>query len=134
VSTTPPALVKADQPVANPHTTGTITVEKQKVDIQPAKGGISIAELFTNPASYENKTIRVKGQVMKFNKAIMKKNWAHLQDGTDHEGKYDLTVTTDAEVAVGDVVTFEGVVALNKDFGYGYSYEVLLENATLITE
>jgi hypothetical protein len=131
---TAPVTAKSDEPVPNPHTTGIITVEKQKVDIQPAKDGITIADLFAKKDSYEGKTVRIKGQVMKFNDAIMKRNWAHLQDGTDYSGKYDLTVTTEAEVAVGDIVTFEGVVALNKDFGYGYSYEVLLENATLIKE
>lgn len=133
VSSTP-INVKTDEPVPNPHTSGTITVEKQKVEIQPASGGITIADLFANKDSYAGKTVRIKGQVMKFNDAIMKRNWAHLQDGTEYSGKYDLTVTTDVEVAVGDIVTFEGVIALNKDFGYGYSYEVLLENATLIKE
>jgi hypothetical protein len=133
VSSTP-INAKTDEPVPNPHTSGTITVEKQKVEIQPANGGITIADLFANKDSYAGKTVRIKGQVMKFNDAIMKRNWAHLQDGTDYSGKYDLTVTTDVEVAVGDIVTFEGVIALNKDFGYGYSYEVLLENATLIKE
>jgi hypothetical protein len=31
---------------------------------------------------------------------------------------------------VGQVVTFEGVLAVDMDFGYGYSYEILLEQAT----
>jgi len=123
-----------EQPVKNPHSDRTITVEKKHVDVQPAKDGITIAELFAHKSSYAGKTVRVKGQVTKFNAAIMKMNWVHLQDGTEFSGKYDLTVTTNLEVAVGEIVTLEGVVALDKDFGYGYAYEVLLENATFVKE
>ncbi len=62
----------------------------------------------------------------------MELNWVHIQDGTEFEGKFDLTVTSTESFKVGSVVTLEGVLALNKDFGYGYSYEVLLEKATAI--
>ncbi|MEI7897164.1 MAG: hypothetical protein WCJ26_09020 [bacterium] len=61
----------------------------------------------------------------------MKKNWIHIQDGTEFSGKFDLTVTTDAEAAVGQTITLEGKITLNKDFGYGYAYEVLMEDATI---
>jgi len=117
-----------------PHSSRTNKVEKHEVAIQPATGGVTIAELFAKKESYAGKKVRVKGEVTKFNAAIMKKNWVHLQDGTDHEGKFDLTATTDIEIAVGEVVTLEGVIAINQDFGYGYAYEVLLENAVLIRE
>ena len=59
----------------------------------------------------------------------MKKNWVHIQDGTKDAGKFDLTVTTQDSVKVGDVVIFEGVAAFNKDVGAGYFYEILLEDA-----
>ena len=114
--------------------TGAITSEKQSIQVQPAEGGITIAKLFENKAAYAGKSVRIKGQVTKFNSAIMNNNWVHLQDGTEFSGKFDLTVTTEIEVAVGDIVTFEGVLALDKDFGYGYSYEILLEKAVLIKE
>jgi len=52
--------------------------------------------------------------------------------GTEFEGKYDLTVTSLERFVVGQVLTLEGILALNRDFGYGYSYEVLLEEATLV--
>ena len=61
----------------------------------------------------------------------MGKNWVHLQDGTGEPGNDDLLVTTQEEVAVGDVVVFEGTIVLNKDFGSGYSYEILMEEAKL---
>lgn len=109
-------------------------LEKKEISIEPVEGGITIAELFTNRDSYVDKTVLIKGQVTKINRAIMGKNWVHLQDGTSDSGSYDLTVTTDEEVNVGDVVTFEGKITLNKDFGAGYSYEILMEQARLKTQ
>jgi hypothetical protein len=130
VSSTPDIMVK--EPVAEPHSTGKLNVEKQEVNVKPAEDGITIAELFAHKDSYAGKTVKITGQVTKYNAAIMKKNWVHIQDGSDYSGKFDLTATTDMEVSVGDVVTLEGTVALNKDFGYGYSYDVLLEDSKVL--
>ena len=94
-----------------------------------AQGGVSIAELYSNLAKYGGKSVKVRGKILKLNTGIMGKNWAHIQDGTDYKGNFDLTVTTLSEVKVGDDVTFEGTISLNKDFGYGYSYPVLMEDA-----
>ncbi len=104
-------------------------IEKKEISIAPAEGGISIGELFSNKDTYADKTVVIKGQVTKFSAAIMNRNWVHLQDGTSGDGKHDLTITTQDEVAVGDVVTFEGKITLDKDFGAGYKYEVVMEEA-----
>jgi hypothetical protein len=106
-------------------------LEKKEISIEPADGGVTIGELFANRDSYAGKTVLVKGQVTKINRAIMDRNWVHLQDGTSDSGSFDLTVTTNDDVKVGDVVTFEGKIALNKDFGAGYTYEVIMEEAKL---
>jgi hypothetical protein len=100
-----------------------------EVSVQPAKGGITIADLYKNPGAWSGKTTSIRGVIVKFSKEIMKKNWAHLQDGTEFGGKYDLTVTTPDTVQVGTTVTFTGVINLNKDFGYGYNYDVIMEDA-----
>jgi len=105
--------------------------DRLETRIEAEEGTVSIAELYANPSAYEGKTIRVKGEVAKFNPNIMERNWIHLQDGTDFEGKYDLTVTSQEGFAVGQVLTVEGILALNRDFGYGYNYEILLEKATI---
>jgi hypothetical protein len=55
-----------------------------------------------------------------------------MQDGTEYNGEFDLTVTTTATVQIGDVVTIEGKVALNKDFGAGYIYNIIIENAAIL--
>lgn len=107
--------------------------EIKEVKIIPAAGVIKLSELIQNSAKYDGKTIKVQGQCVKLNRMIMNKNWLHIQDNTvDSRGqKFDLTITTMEEVQVGDVVLFEGKVAINKDFGAGYKYDVILEEAKL---
>jgi hypothetical protein len=77
----------------------------------------------------------VHGKVVKFNGGIMGKNWFHLQDGTGtaSDGTHDITVTTpeDVVVKVGDTVTVTGTVGIDKDFGAGYVYGAIVENARL---
>ena len=106
-------------------------VEISDIAIEPIEGGITIGELFTNRESYGKKIVRVKGKVTKVNPQIMKRNWIHLQDGTGGPGTNDLVVTTQDNVSVGDVVTFAGMITLDKDFGAGYAYELLMEDARL---
>ncbi len=102
--------------------------------MDPVQGGITIAELYANLDSYAEKLVKIKGQVTKYNAKIMGKNWIHIQDGTNHSGHFDLTATTSAALKVGDVVSVEGKITLNKDFGYGYFYEVLMEDAKVLDE
>jgi hypothetical protein len=109
-----------------------VNAEKSDAKVEAVEGTVSIGELFSNPGSYEGKAIKVRGEVTKFNAAIMDRNWVHLQDGTESDGKFDLTATSTESFMVGSVVTVEGVVILNQDFGYGYSYEILLENTTQV--
>jgi hypothetical protein len=106
--------------------------EKSNVQIERTEGTTTIKELFMDPEAYAGKIVQLKGEVTKFNASIMERNWIHIQDGTEFEGKYDLTVTSSESFEVGSVVLIEGVLALNQDFGYGYSYEILLEKATAI--
>ena len=105
---------------------------KADIRIEPCSGCITIGKLFANKKSYSGKKIKVKGVVTKVNEAIMEKNWVHIQDGTDSEGEFDLTITTTRSVSVGDTVTFEGVIALDKDFGYGYFYNILMEDGDIL--
>ncbi len=105
------------------------TIVKKNVTVETIEGGITIAELFENKEKYEGKIVRIKGEITKYNAAIMKRNWIHIQDGTDFNGKFDLVATSSMEFKVGDIIVIEGKIAINKDFGYGYSYEVLMEES-----
>ena len=111
---------------------GQVTTEKMNVTVEPCAGCITIAKLLENKKTYSGKVIKVKGKVTKYNPSIMGKNWVHIQDGSEFQGGFDLIITTDALVAVGETVTFEGKIALDKDFGYGYLYSILMEEAKVV--
>lgn len=111
-----------------------VNIEKKNVKITPGEGCITIADLFANKKTFDGKVVKVKGKVTKFNEAIMGKNWIHIQDGTEYKGDFDLTVTTDTYAPVGDTITFEGKIALDKDFGYGYKYKVLMEEGKQVQQ
>ncbi len=108
-----------------------ISSDKKDVDIQHEEGLLTIAEILKDRENLVGKRITVKGEVTKYNPAIMNKNWVHIQDGTDYSGEYDLTITTSDVVTVGDQVIFSGILAIDRDFGYGYKYSTIVENAEL---
>jgi hypothetical protein len=98
--------------------------------IQPTEGSVALSDLFTNKSKYSGQKIQVHGKCVKVNNQIMGRNWVHIQDGTkNNEVNYDLTITTDELIQVGTTLTMEGTIVLNKDFGAGYKYDVLMENA-----
>lgn len=109
-----------------------IDIEKEDVSVAHGAGVTPVADIFANPKKYNGKEIRVTGVVSKFNPAIMNRNWIHLQDGSEFEGKFDLVATSEESFKEGEQVTLEGVIATDLDFGYGYTYEVLLEQATAV--
>jgi len=111
---------------------GRVLTSKADVKVEPCADCVTIAKLMADKKSYKGKVIKVKGQVTKYNAGIMGKNWVHIQDGTDYENNFDLTITTDIGAVVGEIVTFEGKIALDKDFGYGYAYEVIMEEAKTV--
>ena len=104
---------------------------KDTIKVDPAPGGITIGDLYKNQTAYANKKVIVRGQVVKVNNNIMDRNWVHLKDGTSNEGKSDLTITTLKEVKVGAIVTLEGIVALNKEYGAGYVYPLIVEGVII---
>ena len=110
----------------------TPVIEKKDTKIEAISDGITIAELMENKEKYAGKEVKLKGKVTKYNPAIMNANWFHMQDGTDFEGEFDLTVTTSAEVKLDQIVTIKGMVTLNKDFGAGYFYAIIIEQAEII--
>jgi len=114
-----------------PYTRKAAPEVRKEIRVDAPKDCISISELFAHRENYAGKTVKIKGEVTKYSPEIMNKNWIHLQDGTASNGKFDLTITSLSKVKTGDVVTFEGKVSLNKDFGYGYVFEVMMEDATL---
>ena len=100
------------------------------VNVTPAAGAIKIADLVANISKYDGKVVKVTGKCVKVNPMIMGRNWIHLKDGSGKE--VDLTVTTVENITPGMVVTLEGTIALNKDFGAGYKYDYIMESAVVV--
>ncbi len=93
----------------------------------------TVAELWAERTSLKGKDVAVRAKVVKVTAGVMGKNWLHVRDGSGSKATKDndLTVTTDALAKVGDVVTVSGTVSVDKDFGAGYAYPVIVENAKL---
>ena len=124
--------VAPNSKLKEPLATGTVPLtETDLSNIKKAESGKTIAELFAEKTSLENKKVKVRGKVVKFSPEIMGKNWIHIQDGTGAKGTNDLTVTTKSTVKLGDIILVEGTLVLNKDFGAGYKYDVIIEDAEI---
>ncbi|MBT8382249.1 MAG: hypothetical protein HKP17_09610 [Ignavibacteriaceae bacterium] len=113
---------------------GAMTISKQNVKVEPLDDGYTIKQIYAEKKDLEDKVIEVKGKVVKFNPQIMNRNWIHIQDGTGAENDYDLVVTSADQVKVGDVIIVEGAVIIDKDFGAGYFFPVIIEDARIKTD
>lgn len=96
-------------------------------------GSVTIADVWAKRAALSGKPLVLRGQIVKVNLAIMGANWYHLQDGSGvvKDGTHDLVVTSAAELNAGDIVTVNGTLTTDKDFGAGYSYEAIVERADI---
>lgn len=114
------------------------TVETTAVDTTVAelKPGQNIAYVYANKESLANQQVSLRGKVVKYNEGILGWNFIHIQDGSGDvaDGSNDLTVTSKATTAMGETVMLTGTIILDKDFGAGYSFPVLMEDADLETE
>ncbi|MCD6347227.1 MAG: hypothetical protein J7L96_07395 [Bacteroidales bacterium] len=106
-------------------------VNREKLEV--VKKVVSLGELLSAPTEYGDKLVKISGKVTKVNNAIMGTNWAHITSKINDANNYDLTITTHETVQVGDIVTFEGKITLKKDFGSGYSYDILMEDGVLVS-
>ena len=104
------------------------------VDKAAGDNAYRVSEIFAQAEALNGKTIRIQGKVVKYSPSIMGRNWVHLQDGTgDPEaGTHDLVLTTSEQIKVNTVLTMEGVLAANKDFGAGYKYVAIVEEAKAV--
>ena len=124
-----PAQMPAEHPAAKPAAAVDLT------GIAKAEGGKTVAEVFAEKDALAGQKVTLRGKVVKANANIMGTNWLHVRDGSGAEGTNDLTVNTAGFVpSVGDTVLVTGTVALNKDFGMGYSYDVIVEGAEVTVE
>ena len=124
-------------PPGHPALTGQTAAPKLDLtDIKRAAGGNTIQEIFAAQSKLAGKIVIVRGKIVKYNSQIMGKNWLHLRDGSGSTEKADndLTITTATEAKLGDTVLVTGKVSIKKDFGAGYKYAVILEDAKVTVE
>ena len=116
-----------------PINTAPVDLENIKVPKASGPNARTVAEVITKRVELKDKTVLVRGKVVKFTPEILNKNWIHLRDGSGSasDNTHDVIVTTNDQVKAGDVVVVKGVVRIDKDLGSGYSYKVLIEEATL---
>jgi hypothetical protein len=105
----------------------------QNVDVEKASGAgaYTIMELYEKKAELDGSSVTVKGMVVKVSTGIMGKNWVHIQDGSGDiaAGSHNLVVTTDNVPLEGETITVSGTLSKDKDFGAGYVYAVIIEDA-----
>jgi hypothetical protein len=133
-STPPPAMAAMMKAQHSGMAAGPVDDAPIKVAKAEGASAKTVAEIWASRAtSREGEQVVVRGKVVKFLSGIMGKNWVHLRDGSgSHDkGDNDITITTNDTVAVGNVVLVSGVIHLNKDFGAGYSYPVIIEEAKI---
>ena len=102
--------------------------------IQKPAGGKTVAEVWAEKGALAGKPVVVQAKAVKVVSNILGKNFVHLRDGTGAEGANDLTVTTRDNVKVQSIVTASGTLTTDKDFGAGYRYDVILEDATVVAK
>jgi hypothetical protein len=124
------AAMPANHPPARP------AGEIDLAGIAKAEGGKTVAEVFAEKDALAGQKVVVRGKVVKTNAGIMNKDWVHVRDGSGTDGTNDLTVTTTMNPLpkIGDTVLVTGTAVANKDFGMGYQYPVLVEDAEVKIE
>jgi hypothetical protein len=126
--------IKLDVPALFGHGKPATPDESGVKEVEMAEGGVTVESVFTKKADLIGTEIVLRGEVVKYTPEIMGKNWMHIQDGTGSAGTNDLTITTDAKAEVGDTVLVRGVLVADKDFGYGYKYDLIIEDAKVTVE
>lgn len=122
------AMGSPDEPISGTKT----MLENAGVEgVVKAAGGYTVGEIYAQAADLGGKEILLSARVVKFSSNIMGTNWLHVQDGSGDEATSDLTVTTDGHAQVGDLVLVMGKLSVDKDFGAGYKYHVIIEGATV---
>jgi len=138
-----PGMGAAPDP-ANPHA-GIPEFEEKKAAaaggatvaaLAKPEGGYQIAEVWAGRDKLAGIEVVVRGEIVKYNEQILGVNWIHIQDGSGDPaaGTHDITVTSQDRASVGDIVTVRGRLVQDQDFGSGYRYELLVEEAKVQSE
>ncbi|BCG46719.1 hypothetical protein GEOBRER4_n1528 [Citrifermentans bremense] len=123
----------AQQPTKQAKPAKAAAKKNEKVAKANGANAYTVAEIHARKGKLEKKQVVVRGRVTKVAERIMKKNWIHIQDGTGSKKKKtdELVITSKQVPKEGDIVTATGTLYNNLDFGSGYRYTVLIQDANL---
>ena len=132
----PEGSASAAMPAGHPGTDVNSAAPAATVEVAELEPGQNIAYVYGNKDALADQQISLRGEVVKYNEGILGWNFIHIQDGSGDaaDGSNDLTVTSKATTAVGETVVLTGNIVLDKDFGAGYTFPVLMEDASIATE
>jgi hypothetical protein len=136
-SAPPTAATEQPAPAAHPMPSAEAVANIDLSGIAKAEGGKTVAEVFAEKDQLAGTKVTIRGKVVKASANIMDRHWLHVRDGSGAEGTNDLTVTTPGTSEApkaGDTVVVTGQVSVNKDFGIGYRYDVVIEDAEVKVE
>ncbi len=126
----------SELPTGHPDIDETSTTDVTDNNVAEFESGQNIAYVYANKDSLASQQISLRGKVVKYNEGILGWNFIHIQDGSGDaaDGSNDLTVTSKATTAMGETVVVTGTIMLDKDFGAGYRFPLLIEDASIAVE
>lgn len=134
----PPAHRSDDEIIRQAHADGAATPAPLGAPVAKASGpdAVTVEEVYVKRAALKDRTVTLRGAVVKYTKGVLGKNWLHVRDGSGSAAEHtdDVVVTTTAATSVGAVVTVRGALRLDRDLGSGYLFPVLIEDAQLLDE
>ena len=118
---------------SNPHGAAQPAAGVEKVAKATGADAKTVAEVVGGKGALKDKTVTVRGKVVKVTSGVMNKNWLHIQDGTGKaaDNTHDLIVTSKEPASMGEVITARGTVRTDVKMGAGYAFDVLVEDASL---
>ena len=123
------SFCQSSQEARDPH--GGMDMKPLAIEVAKAENGNSVLEIYKQKDSLKDQTVLVRGKVVKYTKDVLHRDWIHIRDNSTNN---NLAVTTKDKVDLGDIVLIEGKLNLNSDFGYGYVYDVIVEDAKVAVE
>ena len=129
------AAASGELPPGHPKIDGAVAASVSDFSkITKPAGGKTVSEIVDGRKQLQGREVTVRGKVVKYSSGVMGKNWLHIRDGSGTPANNDLTVTTDTPAAVGSTVLVKGRLSTDRDFGSGYFYPVIVENAQVTVE
>lgn len=87
----------------------------------------TIEEILDNKNDLDGQLVSFKGTVVKVTENIMNRTWVHIEDSG---GRKLVCRSVNDTAALDSVVTATGRLATDVDFGFGYFYPAIVEDAT----